>query len=45
MKGLLKIQLGKKEEGCKYLNISSEKKYIDSSSGIKAIDLVARFCR
>ncbi len=44
MKGLIKIQLSDKEEGCKYLDISSQKKYIDSSSGIKAIDLFKRFC-
>ena len=44
MKGLLKIQLSNKEEGCNYLNTSSQKKYIDSSTGIKAIDLFNRFC-
>ncbi len=44
MKGLLKIQLSNKEEGCKYLGISSQKKYIDSTTGIKAIDLFNRFC-
>ena len=44
MKGLLKIQLSNKEKGCNYLSISSQKKYIDTSTGIKAIDLFNRFC-
>ena len=44
MKGLLLIQLENKDEGCKYLGISSQKKYIDSNTEIKAIDLFNRFC-
>ena len=44
MKGLLQIQKSNKEEGCKYLKISSEKKYIDKNSGIKATDVLRRFC-
>ena len=44
LKGLLKIQLGNSDEGCKYLKASSEKRYEDSSTGIKATDLFSRFC-
>ena len=44
LKGLLKIQLGNSDEGCEYLKVSSEKRYEDSSTGIKASDLFSRFC-
>ena len=44
LKGLLKIQLGNSKEGCKYLKVSSDKRYQDSTSRIKAIDLFSRFC-
>ena len=45
LKGLLKIQLGNSKEGVrKYLKVSSDKRYQDSTSRIKAIDLFSRFC-
>lgn len=44
LKGLLRLQQNQKENGCKYLKISAEKKYVDKSSNVNANILYNSFC-
>ena len=44
LKGLLKFQQNQKEDGCSYLKISAEKKYIDENSNVNAIIAYNSFC-
>ncbi len=44
LKGLLRLQQNQKENGCKYLKISAEKKYVDKNSNVNANILYNSFC-
>ena len=44
LKGILKMQLNDKLEGCKYLKIAAQKKYIDTGSNVRAGVIYNQFC-
>jgi tetratricopeptide (TPR) repeat protein len=44
LKGLVRLQQNQKENGCKYLKISAEKKYVDKNSNVNAVILYNSFC-
>ena len=44
LKGLLKIQLNEKKQGCDYLRKSSQKKYVDIDSGLNSSQVFISLC-